>query len=153
MSGKTSISAFLLAAGFLAVLFLPLPAWYLLPRPADPHPPENAPFPRIKGHGLPDYPRRIEQWCNVFLPYHHTLSGANYRICGLLGLQPAAQVVRGEDGWFFYNVFGKNSDGRPLSEMPYCDYMGTNLYSPGQLARIRDNLTRFREKLAERNIP
>ena len=152
MRKQTSIPAILLAASFLAVLFLPVPAWYLLPRPADPNPPEKAAFPRMKEHAPADYPRRIEQWCNVFLPYHHTLSGANHRICGLLGLQPVPQVVRGEDGWFFYNTFKKSAGGQSVSEMPYYDYMGTNLYSSGQLAHILNNLKNFREKLASENI-
>jgi hypothetical protein len=54
---------------------------------------------------------------------------------------PSSNIIQGRDGWFFYNM-----------EMDLEDWLGVDLYSPEELAKAKDVLTRRRDWLARRGI-
>lgn len=62
-----------------------------------------------------------------------TMSGRNYI--------ESTQVLLGKDDWLFYKT---EADGYPLR-----DYMGTNCYTPEQLAELAANLTAIRDALEQ----
>ncbi|MGE5242603.1 MAG: alginate O-acetyltransferase AlgX-related protein [Betaproteobacteria bacterium] len=136
----------LLVVLFLAVIALPLAANLAGDDGADPQAEnrELAPMPRFDGsvRSLADFPSGFGKWFEDHFGFRARLVrwyGESRLWC--LGVSPSTAVVKGRDGWLFYNDDGGMAD-----------YSNEQPLSPGELEAWRATVTRTRDWLKARGI-
>ena len=91
--------------------------------------------PVLNLYDLNNYPKEYEKYYTDNLPFKDTMVKLNSIIkFNLFGISPFDYVIKGKEGWLFYNSKYKN-DEDTLS-----DYMGINLFTKDQLDEIKNNL-------------
>jgi len=94
---------------------------------------------------IDSFPGLFDSWFNDHLPFRNQLLSLNgmfdYKI---LKSSASESVIVGKDGWLFYKGAQVNE------EDPVADYLGTNLFTEGELAQIANNMLVTRDLLAER---
>ena len=134
----------------LAVLIiLPAPVYLLFGSRLDTENYENrtlAEMPVLSVSTIGSFPNDFNQYWMDNLPFKSNLVNTNgyidYRFFNSAG---SPYVIVGKDGWLFYKGQQANF------EHPEADYMGTNLFTDEELERIRENMLRARDFLAERD--
>lgn len=91
------------------------------------------------------FPNGFTNWFNDHLPFRNQLLTLNGRIdYSVLHSSSSETVIVGKEGWLFYKGAQVNA------EDPVADYQGTNLFTDEELEKIRYNMERARDRLAER---
>lgn len=86
------------------------------------------------------YPKDYENYYNDILPFKNFLVNTNSRMkYYLFGMSPAQYVIKGEDGWLFYDSQYKDDYDT------MADYLGTNLFSEDEMKEYLDSLTKKRD--------
>lgn len=117
--------------------------WPLLRKHLDNQNYENrvpAERPQFSFAAIEDFPSSYEAYYNDHLPFRNQL----IRLGGAIEYyafhnSSNQNVVRGKDGWLFYNSF---QDDNPIES-----YKGMNLFTQEELAQIADNLTGVKNTL------
>lgn len=152
---KNKLPALFVSVAFVLLILIPTPAFLLLPdHLAVPNPfHKKQPIPTPLTTGIPQFPKKFEEWYNVFMPFHHQINQINFAFCTAAGLQPADIVCMGKDNWFFYNQNRHSSKSNIFSERIYADYIGANLFTQEECRTIIQNLSVLRDECQKRNIP
>lgn len=88
------------------------------------------------------YPKDYENYYNDVLPFKNFLVNTNSRMkYYLFRMSPAQYVIRGNEGWLFYDSQYKD-DYNSMA-----DYLGTNLLSEDEMKEYLDSLLNKREFL------
>ena len=94
---------------------------------------------------LEEYPALYEAYYNDHLPWRDRLIHINSALAYFLFRSSSNQnVIRGQDGWLFYN---SSTDDNPIEA-----YKGMGLFTQDELEQIADNLVVTANALAERGI-
>lgn len=114
---------------FWAVLLLPNLLWLPLSRFFKEENTENrrlAQFPKIGEGNFQEYPRQIEEYLNDHAPFRSQLLKLNAGInLGIFRSVDNEEVIRGKEGWYFYN------GGASIA-----DFRGQNLFTEEELGEI-----------------
>jgi len=103
--------------------------------------------PIINIDNFQEYPSLYEEYYNDNLPFKDILVRFNSLVkFKVFDKSPADYVIKGEDGWLFYNSKYK-SDADTIA-----DYQGTNKYTYEELQEIAESLTEKKEFLDKRGI-
>lgn len=103
--------------------------------------------PKFSIDNLTEYPQEYQEYYEDNLPFKDLLVRINSFVkYNIFNTSPAKYVIKGNDGWLFYNSKYKD-DGDTLS-----DYQGTNLYTEDELQEIKNNLLDKYSFLKENNI-
>lgn len=103
--------------------------------------------PKFTWETLATYPRDYEAYYTDHLPFKNELSRINSILkYKLLNSSSGQYVIKGEDGWLFYNSKAKN-DADTLA-----DYMGTNHYTLEELEAIKAQVVDKQQYLREQGI-
>lgn len=91
-----------------------------------------------------EYPQLYESYYNDTIPYKKTFVNAYNRfVWNLFDESPADYVIKGKDGWLFYNSKYKN-DGDVLG-----DYRGTASFSTNEMTTIVDRMLSLQQLCKE----
>ncbi|MDO5417848.1 MAG: alginate O-acetyltransferase [Lachnospiraceae bacterium] len=114
---------------FWGLLVLPNLIWPLASRYLEEENTENrvmARFPSVSRENLSAYPSEVESYINDHAAFRSQFLSLNAGInLGLFRSVDNPEVIRGKDGWYFYNGGASTAD-----------YRGQNLYSQEELAAI-----------------
>lgn len=103
--------------------------------------------PEFKWSTLATYPREYEDYYTDHLAFKNELSRLNsFLKYKLLNSSSGQYVIKGEDGWLFYNSKAKN-DADTLA-----DYMGTNHYTLEELEAIKEQVIDKQQYLQAQGI-
>lgn len=134
-----------------AVLFLlPFPLSYFLRERLDTENYENrelAEAPSVSIKNFKEFPEKFDNYLNDHLPFRNELIAAKGMISlKIFGESPSDKVIKGRDGWYFYNASAAGD------EDTVADYQGTNLYTEKQLLELTQNLVKSRDALSQKGI-
>ncbi|MCR5250492.1 MAG: hypothetical protein K6E50_07800 [Lachnospiraceae bacterium] len=140
---KLRFSQWILLAGFVLGICLPLPLWMLIGSKAASSGSEMrmlAERPVLTAENYAEYPGLFEEYLGDHLPFKDALVAGNAATDYLLFRSSSDRVIVGKEDWLFYAA---KMDGDPVS-----DYQGSVLYGKKQLASIAERLCAQRDKLA-----
>ncbi len=101
--------------------------------------------PVLSAGTIEEFPALYEAYYNDHLPYRDFLIRVNSAVeYYIFQASSNENVVRGKDGWLFYN---SSADDNPIEA-----YKGMGLFTWQELEQIRENLLVTRDTLAERGI-
>lgn len=137
---------------FIAIFFIIICtahfSWFLFGKYFDQENYENRTVsskPQLTLGKIDEFPKEYESYYDDNLPFRNKLIELNSSIQYYLFHSSANKnVVIGKDGWLFYN---NQSGPNPVN----C-YMGRDLFTEKELAKIADNLTITNEYLADKGI-
>lgn len=103
--------------------------------------------PNLSINNIMNYPKDYEDYYNDNLAYKNSLVRLNSIIkYEVFNVSPAKYVIKGNDGWLFYNSKYK-SDADTLG-----DYQHTNRYNENELANIKNMMVDKEKFLKEKGI-
>ena len=99
--------------------------------------------PTLSLSNLQSFPKEYEEYFNDNIPFRSKLIEVNSLIdYFIFNRSPVSRVIRGEEGWLFYNPNGTDGD-------PVADFTGSNIYTEEKMAECAANLTSVRDTLRQ----
>jgi hypothetical protein len=102
--------------------------------------------PKLLLNNMQDYPKEYETYYNDNIPFRENIIKFNgFLKYKLLGISPAKYIIKGREGWLFYNSKYKEDFSDTVG-----DYMGNNHYSEQELQQIKENLLQKEKYIASK---